>query len=87
MLSMLFKAFYYFFVVLEVILFLYIVSAWFPGRKVRNMLYGLLEPVFTLLQLLLRHSVFKSGLGDFTPMLALLLFSYLQGLFYQLSSF
>lgn len=87
MLSMVFKAFYYFFVILELILFLYIVSGWFPGRKVRKMLYELLQPIFALLQLLLRNSVFKSSLGDFTPMLALLLFSYLQGLFYQLSAY
>lgn len=87
MLSMIFLALYYFFIVLKGVLFLYIISVWFPGSAIRRVLYELLQPIFSLIQLLLKHSVFKSGLGDFSPMIALLLFSYLQTLFYQLSSY
>lgn len=87
MLSMVFLALYYFFIVLESVLFLYIISVWFPYTAIRKFLYELLQPIFSLIQLLLKHSVFKSNLGDFSPMIALLLFSYLQTLFYQLSSY
>ena len=87
MLSMIFLALYYFFMVLETILLLYILSSWFPGTRVQRMLYEMLNPVFSFIHLLLRHSIFKSSLGDPSPMLALLLFSWLQNFFYQLSSY
>lgn len=85
MLSMIFLSLYYFFLVLEAVLFLWLISTWFPGRRLRTVLFELLRPVFTLIHLLLRHSVFKSSVGDISPMIALLLFSYLQTFFYQLS--
>lgn len=85
MLPMLFLAFYYLFIILEGILFLYIISAWFPGTWLRTLLHELLQPIFSLIGLLLKHSIFKSNIGDFSPMLALILLSYLQSLFYQLS--
>ncbi len=90
MLPMVFLTMYYFFIVLEGVLFLYIISAWFPsawGVRLRALLYEVLCPVFTLIQMLLKHSIFKSNLGDFSPMIALLLFSYLQNFFYQLSGY
>lgn len=87
MLPMVFKAFYYFFLVLEGLLFLYIVSSWFPGTKLRSFFYELLQPLFTPIRFLLKHSVFGSNFADFTPMIALILLSYLQSLFYQLSSY
>lgn len=86
MLSMVFLSLYYFFMLMEGVLFLYIISVWFPGTGFRKLLYSFLQPVLSLLQLLLKHSVFKSSPGDISPMIALLLFSYLQTLFYQLSN-
>lgn len=86
MLPMVFMALYYFFIVLDGILFLYILSSWFPGGRLRGFLFELLRPMFTVIGLLLRHSIFKGSTGDFSPMIALLLFSYLQTFFYQLSS-
>jgi uncharacterized protein YggT (Ycf19 family) len=85
--SKIFLALYYFFLVLEGVLFLYLISTWFPRTGIQRLLFELLQPVFTFVHFLLRHSIFKSVLGDFTPILALLLFAYLQTFFYRLSTY
>lgn len=87
MLSMIFLTLYYFFMALDTILLLFILSSWFPANKIQQFLYELLHPVFSFIHLLLRHSIFKSGYGDPTPLIALLMFSWLQNFFYQLSSY
>ncbi|MFA9463615.1 MAG: YggT family protein [Velocimicrobium sp.] len=81
-----FHAFYIFFVILESILFLYIISSWFPNSaKFRSLLLALLEPIFSPIRLCLKHSVMNNTSVDLTPMITLIILSYLQSLFYGLS--
>lgn len=78
---------YIFFVILEGVLFFYILLSWLPQAvKLRAMLFVLLEPVFVPLRFCLRHSVFNSNGADLTPMVALIVLSFLQSLFYNLSA-
>lgn len=80
-------ALYIFFMVLEGILFFYILLSWLPSAgRLRALLFTLLEPVFVPLRACLRHSVFNSNGADLTPMVALILLSFLQSLFYNLSA-
>ncbi len=77
--------FYYFFGVLDTILFLYIISSWFPNaQKVRYLLLMLLEPLFTPIRYCLKNSIFRTGYGDLTVMIALIVLSYLQTFFYSM---
>lgn len=80
-------ALYIFFIILEIILFLYIMSSWIPNAvRFRTLLTALLDPVFGPLRFLLHHSIFYNLSMDLTPMIALILISYLQTLFYGLST-
>lgn len=79
------QTFYYFFGVLDTILFLYILSSWFPNaQKIRYYLVQFLNPLFTPIRFCLSHSIFRTGYGDLTPMIALIVLSYLQTFFYSM---
>lgn len=83
---LIYHALYIFFMVLEGILFLYILSSWFPNSaKIRNLLLTLLDPLFIPIRFALKKSVFYNGMVDLAPMITLILLSYLQSLFYGLS--
>jgi len=80
------QALYIFCVVLESILFLYIVSSWFPNfAKIRSILLSLLDPIFVPIRICLKHSIINTSTADMTPMVTLIILSYLQTLFYGLS--
>lgn len=77
--------FYYFFGVLDTVLFLYILSSWFPtAQKIRNYLAQFLSPLFTPIRYCLSRSIFRTGYGDLTVMIALIVLSYLQTFFYSM---
>lgn len=77
--------FYYFFGILDMVLFLYILSSWFPNSsKLRYLLLQFLNPLFTPIRFCLQHSVFRTGIGDLTPMIALVIISYCQTFFYSM---
>ena len=79
-------ALYIFFMILESILFIYIISSWVPNTiKIRKLLLTLLDPLFVPIRYCLRHSVFNNSTIDLVPMVTLLVLSYLQSLFYGLS--
>lgn len=85
MVSFVCNVFYVFFLVLEVILFLYIFLSWIPSAgKIRGLFYSFLEPLFTPIRFTLRHSVFQTVHADMTPMIALLVISFGESLFYTL---
>ena len=85
MAHLVYQTFYYFFGVLDTILFLFILSSWFPRAvRVRYVLSQLLDPLFTPIRFCLRHSIFRTGRGDLTPMIALIVLSYLQTFFYSM---
>lgn len=73
---------YIFFVVLEVSLFLYIITSWFPiGKKIRQYLLILLEPLFVPIRALLKRSIFKTASFDLSPMIAIIIISYMEQFF------
>ncbi len=79
------QTFYYFFGILDMILFLYILSSWFPNAvKFRYLLLQFLEPLFAPIRLCLKHSIFRTAVGDLTPLIALVVISYLQTFFYSM---
>ena len=84
MTHMICQTFYYFFSVLDTVLFLYILSSWFPNMKIRYYFAKFLEPLFTPIRYCLVHSIFRTGRGDLTPMIALVVLSYLQTFFYSM---
>ena len=84
MASLIYNAFYVFFVVLEIILFLYILTSWFRiSGKVKNILFTLIEPVLTPVRYLLKHSIFNSPAADLSPIISFIIIVFLQQLFSQ----
>ncbi|MDK2809139.1 MAG: YggT family protein [Clostridiales bacterium] len=76
---------YLFFMMLEMILFLYLVLSWFPNAsRMRGVMLTLLDPIFTPIRFLLKHSILYNSSFDLTPMITLIVLSYLQSLFYNL---
>lgn len=77
---------YIFCAVLEAVLFLYIMSSWFPNAtRFRGILLTLLDPIFVPVRGCLKRSVLNHATIDLTSMVTLILLSYLQSLFYGLS--
>jgi uncharacterized protein YggT (Ycf19 family) len=85
MAALIYKTLYIFFVVLEMILFIYIFTSWLPiGAKLKDFLLTLLSPIFGPIQFLLKYSVFQTRGIDFSPIIALIIISYFQQFFYGL---
>jgi uncharacterized protein YggT (Ycf19 family) len=83
--SLIYNALYVFFVVLEMILFLYILTSWFPiGNRIKNMLIVLLDPILVPVRFLLKHSIFNTTAADLSPIIGLLIISFFQQFFYVL---
>lgn len=83
--SLIFNSLYVFFLVLEIILFIYIISTWFPlSPKVREFFTTLLGPILEPIRYLLEHSIFKTRTIDLSPIIAFVILSYLQQLFLHL---
>ncbi|MFV0342026.1 MAG: YggT family protein [Anaerocolumna sp.] len=76
------NAFYVFFVVLEIILFLYILTSWFRmNGKIKNILFTLIEPVLTPVRYMLKHSIFNSPTADLSPIISFIIIVFLQDFF------
>jgi YGGT family. len=83
--SVIYNVFYIFFVVLEIILFLYIITSWIPmNNRFRDLLVTLLAPVLEPVRVLLRHSIFNTPAADLSPIIGLVVISFLQQFFYSL---
>lgn len=84
MIDLICQAFYIFFVILQIVLLLYILLSWFPkGIHIRSFLLLILDPLFAPLRYFVRHSALQNSVFDITPMIALVVISYLQSLFYS----
>lgn len=83
--NLIFNALYIFFIVLEMILFLYIIISWFPMNKhIKNVFITLLAPILDPVRYLLKHSIFNTTTADLAPIIGLVIISYLQQFFYVL---
>lgn len=82
------KGLYIFFFTLEIALCLSILCSWLPiGTSFKQLLAEFLEPLLTPIRYCLRHSIFQTKLLDLSPLLALIILSYLQTFFYQLTRY
>lgn len=85
MVQLIFHGLYIFFFILEFALCISIISSWIPGGKVlKKILFEFLEPMLVPIRFCLKHSVFQVKSADLSPLLALIILSYLQTFFYQL---
>ncbi len=85
MTSLIYYTLYIFFVVLEMILFLYILTSWFPiNNRFKNLLITLMAPVLDPVRYLLKHSIFNTPTADISPIIGLVIISFLQQFFYTL---
>ncbi|WP_123608612.1 YggT family protein [Mobilisporobacter senegalensis] len=76
---------YIFCVVLEGILFLYILSTWIRiSPKIQGIFNILLDPLLDPIRYLLKHSIFQVRNYDLSPIIGFLVLSYLQEFFYAL---
>lgn len=83
--ELIYNAFYIFFVLLEVILFIYIITSWFPiSTRFLKLLITLIAPILDPVRYLLRHSIFNTPTADLSPIIGLVILSYLQQFFYVL---
>lgn len=85
MLSLIYNVLYVFFVILEIILFLYVLTSWFQFHKgFRELLVTLTEPVLNPIRHLLKHSIFNSPTADLAPLISFMVILFLQDFFYTL---
>jgi len=85
MIELIYNALYIFFVVLEIILFLYIITSWFPiSIRIKNIFVTLLDPILEPVRFLLKHSIFNTPTADLSPIIGLVIISYFQQFFYVL---
>lgn len=85
MTHLLFNALYVFFIVLEIILFLYVIISWFPiNNFIKNILTILIEPILTPVRYLLKHSIFNTPTADLSPIISFVIILFLQEFFYIL---
>lgn len=83
--ALLVYAFYVFFIVVEIILMVYVISTWIPiPVRFHSLLVSLIMPVLLPIRLLLRHSVFYTRNVDLSPIIALAIVTFLQNFFYSL---
>lgn len=82
MTELILQALYIFFVVLEMLLFLYIICSWFSfAKKFKETLAIFLDPLFDPIRYLLKHSIMKSNISDISPIISLIVIAFFQQLF------
>lgn len=82
---LIYKTFYVFFNVIEIILFIYIISSWFPlPNGIKKVLLNLINPILDPIRFLLRRSIFNTPVSDFSPIIGIVILSYLQSVLSQL---
>lgn len=83
--ALLVHSLYIFFIVVEIILMIYVISTWIPlPPRLQGLLVSLIMPVLIPVRILLRHSVFYTRNVDLSPIIALTIVTFLQNLFYSL---
>lgn len=84
-LNLIYNVFYVFFIVLEIILFIYVISSWFPTpKKFKSLLNVLIDPILSPIRFLLKHSIFNTPTADLSPIIGFVVILFLQKFFYVL---
>lgn len=82
---LIYRTFYVFFNVIEIILFIYLISSWFPiPNGIKKVLVTLINPILDPIRFLLRRSIFNTPISDFSPIIGIVILSYLQNVLSQL---
>lgn len=77
-----YTTFYIFFIVLEFIILAYLIVSFFPDNNwIRHKVIELAGPLLKPIRFLLKHSMFKSNIGDFSPVISFIIINYLQRFF------
>lgn len=85
MIQAVYTTFYIFFILLQIILLLSMLSSWFSGgTRFKNILSILIEPILTPVRSLLKHSIFNNPAGDLSPLIGFVIIIFLQKLFGEL---
>lgn len=80
-----YNVFYSFFVVLEIILFVYLVLSIIPiNNKFRKKANEIINPILAPFRYLLKYSVFNTNTVDLSPIICFVVITYLQRFFYTL---
>lgn len=83
-LLLIYQSLHTFFVFLELLLFLYFISAWLPlGISIKTNLYQLVNPLLLPVRFMLRKSIFQAQI-DLAPIITFLMILFLQRFFYNL---
>lgn len=85
MINIIYFSLYILFRVLEIVLFLYIMTSWFPiSPHIKNLLNTLMAPILDPVRYLLRHSIFNTPRADISPVIGFVIIKYLQEFFLTL---
>ncbi len=85
MAHLIFNTLYVFFIVLEMILFLYVITSWFPiNNRIKSILVTLIDPILMPVRYLLKHSIFNTPAADLSPVISFVIILFLQEFFYVL---
>jgi YggT family protein len=85
MTHLIFNALYVFFIILEMILFLYVLTSWFPiNNNFKSFLAVLIDPILVPVRYLLKHSIFNTPTADLSPVIGFVIILFLQEFFYIL---
>ncbi len=85
MITVIYEALYVFFIVLEMILFLYVITSWFPmNNRIRGFLAILIDPILIPVRYLLKRSIFNTPTADLSPVIGFVIILFLQEFFYIL---
>lgn len=85
MVNLIYNMFYVFFIVIEIVLFLYILTSWIRiSGKIKEILFMLIEPIITPVRYLLKHSIFNSPAADLSPIISFIIIIFFQNFFYTL---
>lgn len=80
-----YTTFYVFFIVLQIILLLYMLSSWFTGgERIKSLLSLLIEPVLTPVRFILKYSIFNNPAADLSPLIGFVIILFLQDFFGKL---
>lgn len=82
MVHAIYTTFYIFFILLQIILLMHMLSSWFSGgARFKSLLSLLIEPVLAPVRYLLKYSIFNNPAADLSPLIGFVIILFLQDFF------
>ncbi|MCR5791783.1 MAG: YggT family protein [Lachnospiraceae bacterium] len=83
MVTLFYKTFYTFCMVLEVLVIIYMITGWFSQESYfRKRLSDLLEPALQPVRFLVKHSIFQMRNIDVVPIITIIILTFCEGFVY-----